>query len=97
MKVINNGIGEYFTIYIYPYKLVYFNKSENLLISYTYLLTLSVYVTKIIDKRIATVYCCDYGKYGSINIEELVPLQDKFYKLPYQAIWAELYGKKQYL
>ncbi|XP_058793674.1 tudor domain-containing protein 7-like isoform X2 [Phymastichus coffea] len=52
------------------------------------------YVTEVRDKQTASVYCCDYGSYKNVDISNMVPLEHEYYRLPYQAIWAELNGVK---
>ena len=51
------------------------------------------YTIQLKDTNTVTVFLCDYGSYRDIDIINVVPLQTKFYELPYQAIYAELYGK----
>ncbi|XP_008214693.1 tudor domain-containing protein 7 isoform X1 [Nasonia vitripennis] len=54
-----------------------------------------VYVCQLMtDTKSANVYYCDYGYYKEVKIENIVPLVTQFRQLPYQAVWAELYGIK---
>ncbi|XP_016845284.1 tudor domain-containing protein 7-like isoform X2 [Nasonia vitripennis] len=54
-----------------------------------------VYVCQLMtDTKSANVYYCDYGYYKEVNIENIVPLVSQFHQLPYQAVWAQLYGIK---
>ncbi|OXU19144.1 hypothetical protein TSAR_010915 [Trichomalopsis sarcophagae] len=54
-----------------------------------------VYVCQLMtDTKSANVYYCDYGYYKEVNIENIVPLVSRFHQLPYQAVWAQLYGIK---
>lgn len=46
------------------------------------------------NTKSASVYYCDYGYYKEVQITNLVPLATQFHQLPYQAVWAELYGNK---
>jgi len=39
------------------------------------------------------VYFVDYGRSKNINLGNLINLPKQFYKLPYQAVRAALYGK----
>lgn len=47
-------------------------------------------INAVIDSHMVVVYLCDYGIMTQIPIDELQPL--KFWKLPYQAIKAQIYG-----
>ncbi|XP_011505698.1 PREDICTED: tudor domain-containing protein 7B [Ceratosolen solmsi marchali] len=50
------------------------------------------YVSQIIAKNICAIHFCDYGDYRTVFLENLQPLQNQFYDLPYQAIRAKLFG-----
>jgi len=51
-----------------------------------------VIVKGILRKGFLSVYVLDYGKHEVISIDKVQPLLDKFRKLPFQAIKAELAG-----
>nr|E1C3S7.1 RecName: Full=Tudor domain-containing protein 7 [Gallus gallus] len=53
-----------------------------------------VIVKGILRKGFLSVYVLDYGKHEVISIDKVQPLLDKFRKLPFQAIKAELAGVK---
>lgn len=51
-----------------------------------------VVVKGILRKGFLSVYVLDYGKHEVISIDKIQPLLDKFRKLPFQAIKAQLAG-----
>ncbi|XP_052557393.1 tudor domain-containing protein 7 isoform X2 [Tympanuchus pallidicinctus] len=53
-----------------------------------------VIVKGILRKGFLSVYVLDYGKHEVISIDKVQPLLDKFRKLPFQAIKAQLAGVK---
>ncbi|XP_014216024.1 tudor domain-containing protein 7-like [Copidosoma floridanum] len=52
-----------------------------------------VFLLKKCDKNSVFVYYCDYGEYKAVCINKLKVLHNRFYTVPYQAVWCELYGK----
>lgn len=40
------------------------------------------------------MFYCDFGYYATLTVQQLVPLDVEFIKLPFQAIKAKLYGKR---
>ncbi|XP_072215834.1 tudor domain-containing protein 7 isoform X2 [Excalfactoria chinensis] len=53
-----------------------------------------VVVKEILRKGFLSVYMLDYGKHEVISMHKLQPLLDKFRKLPFQAVKAQLAGVK---
>lgn len=47
-------------------------------------------VIKVIHSGSISVFYCDFGYYGNLSVHDLVPLDDDFMDLPYQAIKAKL-------
>lgn len=51
-------------------------------------------VIKVIHAGSISVFYCDFGYYGNLTGQQLIPLDQEFMDLPYQAIKAKLVGKK---
>ncbi|XP_018321654.1 tudor domain-containing protein 7 isoform X2 [Agrilus planipennis] len=51
-------------------------------------------VIKVIHSGSISVFYCDFGYYGNLTLDQLVPLHEEFLELPYQAIKAKLAGIK---
>ncbi|CAG9821429.1 unnamed protein product [Phaedon cochleariae] len=47
-------------------------------------------VLKVIHSGSISVFYCDYGYYGSLTVQQLIPLDFEFLELPYQALKAKL-------
>ncbi|XP_060532697.1 tudor domain-containing protein 7A-like isoform X2 [Cylas formicarius] len=47
-------------------------------------------VIKVIHARSISVFFCDFGYYRNLVVEQLVPLDEEFLELPYQALKAKL-------
>lgn len=52
-------------------------------------------VIKVIHDGSISVFYCDFGYYGNLTRQQLVPLDAEFMELPYQAIKAKLVGELQ--
>lgn len=50
-------------------------------------------VIKVIHAGSISVFYCDFGYYGNLTREKLIPLDPSFTELPYQAIKAKLVGE----
>ncbi|KAF7287644.1 hypothetical protein GWI33_005992 [Rhynchophorus ferrugineus] len=51
-------------------------------------------VIKVIHSGSVSVFFCDFGYYQTLHVKQLVPLDDEFKQLPYQALKAKLTGVK---
>ncbi|KAL7299712.1 hypothetical protein TKK_0007464 [Trichogramma kaykai] len=52
------------------------------------------YVIKKSSPKEVVVYFCDDGYHKTVGAKNLIPLDKQYFKLPYQAIWAQLHGVK---
>lgn len=52
-------------------------------------------VIKVIHDGSISVFYCDFGYYGNLTRQQLIPLDAEFMELPYQAIKAKLVGELQ--
>lgn len=52
-----------------------------------------VIIKGILRNGFLSVYELDYGKHELVSIEKVQPLLDKFRKLPFQAVRAQLAGR----
>ncbi|XP_074027084.1 tudor domain-containing protein 7 tapas isoform X2 [Leptinotarsa decemlineata] len=51
-------------------------------------------VIKVIHSGSISVFYCDFGYYGNLNVQQLIPLDVEFMQLPYQALKAKLHSVK---
>lgn len=52
-------------------------------------------IFEIISDTIFVVYSCDYGDFKVVSLENLQPLLQEFYELPFQAVKAKLIGNNK--